>query len=939
MFKTESYNGARRISEIAIAESNNNYIYLIGAGQTIPGSPPFELHSKIYLSTDGGIHGDCNALGTKFNLIDFPDNFQNTTNIPIITGIAVDPLNERRFWISFSGYIPGYKVWNYDPDNNPGDHWLNADPNGIIDNLPVNGIVYQAGTNDRLYIATDAGVYVRNGNQGTDWEKYGDCPNVRSVEIKINYCLNKLRVATFGRGVWEGDLLPPTQTFETTVSSNATWSFLRNMHGDLRINNGATLTVQDIVNMPPDSKVIVEQGAKLVIDGGTFTNSCGSWWQGIEVWGHANLSQTYLNQGSISVNNNGKIVNARIGILSGKRSGSGYDDNYSGGLVHTDHGILMNNEIGVYMRPYTQFSSNPTFTATNFSTTPDVIDINQFESFIKVSDINSVIATGCSFINSFSTDPTGTGIYASGAGINVSAWCSVTNIAPCPIQDLVHCTFINLTTGIYAINTSGSHSVTISRADFYAVQKGIYLSAFSSPTLVLNTFNIPEPAGGVQSYPGPYGMYLDYCNLYHVEGNTFQSTATVPTTIGLVVNNSGPYANVIYRNTFLDLKYNTVAQDVNRVSSTTAGLCYVCNSFKTPLATPTYNTAAIVVTHTGSYSSTYGIARYQNAVFGGNIVPTFNRFYNGNSPPPTPQYYDIFDNCYQIDSYLYPTNFNLFNGYTFYPIRHSSNVTPTPSSISYSNQCPDMIDYGGTQSKDGPNTIGNSQEGWNMKIIDSLASILKSRSTLDSYFDLALFYLQYKEIESAQAIIQELPGRFILTQEDLDAYQSFIQLFNIIKDRRTSSVYPLNLTDNQTIELTKINDKRHDRLGSYARNMLIEARKINYVEPIILPVFEGTAMNDDQYGNGIQIINGYLRVHPNPANNYVIVDYDLSSKSYSKAGIKVFSSLGKLLVDELLTMSKTQITINTEKWSSGIYLLTLELDGNVAETYKINITK
>jgi hypothetical protein len=30
---------------------------------------------------------------------------------------------------------------------------------------------------------------------------------VRITELKINYAFNKLRVATFGRGLWEGELL------------------------------------------------------------------------------------------------------------------------------------------------------------------------------------------------------------------------------------------------------------------------------------------------------------------------------------------------------------------------------------------------------------------------------------------------------------------------------------------------------------------------------------------------------------------------------------------------------------------------------------------------------------------------------------------------------------------------------------------------------------
>jgi len=43
--------------------------------------------------------------------------------------------------------------------------------------------------------------------------------------------------------------------------------------------------------MPDQAKIIIEPGAKLILDGGTLTNGCGTMWQGIEVW----ATETYLN--------------------------------------------------------------------------------------------------------------------------------------------------------------------------------------------------------------------------------------------------------------------------------------------------------------------------------------------------------------------------------------------------------------------------------------------------------------------------------------------------------------------------------------------------------------------------------------------------------------------------------------------------------------------
>lgn len=138
-----------------------------------------------------------------------------------ITGIAIDPSDANRLWITFSGYQAELKVWH---SADGGQTWTNADPNQTLCNLPVTGIVYQPGTNDRLYIGTDVGVFVRNTTTG-DWEKYGNIPNVRVTQLKLNSCIGKLRAATFGRGVWEADLLPrQLYSKEMTLTGSHTWN-------------------------------------------------------------------------------------------------------------------------------------------------------------------------------------------------------------------------------------------------------------------------------------------------------------------------------------------------------------------------------------------------------------------------------------------------------------------------------------------------------------------------------------------------------------------------------------------------------------------------------------------------------------------------------------------------------------------------------------------
>src|SRR5690606_38759782 len=98
-----------------------------------------------------------------------PNIYSGSTDYPVITSIAVNPSDENELWVTFAGYDPTLKVWH---SIDAGNTWTNFDPNGVLPNLSVNSIIYQNGTDDILYIGTDVGVYVKNGNSN-DWEKYG----------------------------------------------------------------------------------------------------------------------------------------------------------------------------------------------------------------------------------------------------------------------------------------------------------------------------------------------------------------------------------------------------------------------------------------------------------------------------------------------------------------------------------------------------------------------------------------------------------------------------------------------------------------------------------------------------------------------------------------------------------------------------------------------
>lgn len=170
--KISNFGSSSVLQSLAVAPSDTNTIYAAN-------------NSTLWGTYDGG-----KTWSVLYN-----------SNSAAITYIAVDPKNPKRIWITKSGYVVGDKVYEFD-----GKNWKNL--SGNLPNIPVNTIVYQKNSPDRLYIGTDIGVFFSDYGSGY-WERFGsDLPNIIVNELELVYSNPiKLRAATYGRGIWEIDAL------------------------------------------------------------------------------------------------------------------------------------------------------------------------------------------------------------------------------------------------------------------------------------------------------------------------------------------------------------------------------------------------------------------------------------------------------------------------------------------------------------------------------------------------------------------------------------------------------------------------------------------------------------------------------------------------------------------------------------------------------------
>lgn len=165
------YSSGNQYRNIKVSESNGKYIYA-------------SKNTILYKSKDGG------------------ENFEVMLGIPgtgNISDIHIHPTNPEIIYITRSGYNEQFRVLKYD-----GQQWINM--SGNLPNVPANCIWYQRNSDDRIYVGTDIGVYSCDKNTPY-YRRWGEgLPLLCVTELEEVEQLQKIRAATYGRGIWEVDI-------------------------------------------------------------------------------------------------------------------------------------------------------------------------------------------------------------------------------------------------------------------------------------------------------------------------------------------------------------------------------------------------------------------------------------------------------------------------------------------------------------------------------------------------------------------------------------------------------------------------------------------------------------------------------------------------------------------------------------------------------------
>ncbi len=667
----------RRIAAFKISQADSNVVYIAyrreAYGNPTESAQVNNPRAKLFVSQNAFTSGTPTWVNITPPVV---EQYR-------IMDIEIDPNNPERIWVALGNIDDNHtespsivgtdtvKRVFYSSDF--GQSWKNVS-NGLSA-LPVNKIVYQEGSDDILYAGTDVGVFKWN-KVTNKWECFSeDMPPCIIMELEINYCSGKLRAATYGRGMWETSLFSPTDVVGTSneINVNTTWNTSRSIKGNVRIKSGKTLTIQKngtikpTIYMAKNSKIIVEQGAQLIIDGAILTNSCEDCqWSGIEIWGNVGQVQTTSNQGFAWIKD--ATIQHAINAI---KNWDGTNFATTGGIIKVDNSKFLNNSTSVSIQHYSYNSAWSAIYknyAANF--TNDTFDINNefkggstspFNEHVSLNHVDGVRFNGCQFLNRNQTPSlkgTGVGIKARDAGFYVRKLC---NLSICTDK----CRFKGLTFGIYTEATNNTlYGASIDQAVFDSCTFGIKINKQDFVQVTRDSFIIGRGKSGDVSGTECFknvGLFVTGTCSPIVEDNIFAGVTTPGIeNLGVIMQSTGEADKQVYHNSFTSLGRGILAINNNKDRNITTspfpptspawftGLRILCNSFQS-------NSKDIHVDANGSivnaaWKINEGIAAYQGdpSKPAGNTFPTsgithidntgnfINYFYASSQPNSNP---------------------------------------------------------------------------------------------------------------------------------------------------------------------------------------------------------------------------------------------------------------------------------------------------------------
>lgn len=224
---------------------------------------------------------------------------------------------------------------------------------------------------------------------------------------------------------------------------------------------------------------------------------------------------------------------------------------------------------------------------------------------------------------------------------------------------------------------------------------------------------------------------------------------------------------------------------------------------------------------------------------------------------------------------------------------------------------------------------------------DSLMALLSHEQYPETQYMLAFEYSYMGDWNNVNNVLDYVSNNLHLSYAEMKQHEDYVLYFGFL---RTLSDQGRNIYQLSTVDITGIQQLvagASEPIKTYAQNILEGNGLLKYYEPILLPENLKSKPEKNSIKTRPFSVNDRLRVFPNPARQYVIVEYNLSQELSGKQDQILFlvsTSDGKIIENKVLSKTQDQLLVNTTNYSPGIYLFSIQLAGKILNTRKVTVT-
>ncbi len=221
---------------------------------------------------------------------------------------------------------------------------------------------------------------------------------------------------------------------------------------------------------------------------------------------------------------------------------------------------------------------------------------------------------------------------------------------------------------------------------------------------------------------------------------------------------------------------------------------------------------------------------------------------------------------------------------------------------------------------------------------DSLIALYQSDDRLSSRYRLVQYYLDHSNYTSANAILQNVPSEFELTDRQEFIHQNVVSLVNLLPQLFADTLGYLIPDSSQTVTLRQIAGDSSFFPGACARNVLISSNLVDYHEPIVFTNNLKSSRKEKYHWKSSGVPISDFRVFPNPAKNFIVIEHQ-NHKSSAQATVDFINIHGTCVKSVVLAPVKHQYVIPLNDMMTGSYILQYRRNSSDTKAIKLIIIR